>query len=145
MGGIQGVLWSGCCSGCTMCGFLQQFTCSGWLVWELVSGVITFLKWNCFFIAWVSRAVNFWIRWCAGVQDVERNLKLNWHTSIFCVDSWQEERICMTLLIKFVFIILWIWRFVFLKYLVGNNYGSGLLNLDLEFATWCHRRIGSFW
>ena len=30
MGGIQGVVWSGCCRGCTMCRFLQEVTWSGW-------------------------------------------------------------------------------------------------------------------
>lgn len=30
----------------------------------------SFLKWTYFFMVWVKEAVDFWIRSCAGVEDV---------------------------------------------------------------------------
>ena len=46
-----------------------------------------FLKWNCFFIVWVRRIVDFRMRWCVEAWGVGTKLRPKERTSVSVGDS----------------------------------------------------------
>ena len=80
----------------------------GW--WSLVQGVFKwglqcvwclvvrgwFLKWNCFFIVWVRRLVDFRTRWCVEAGGVGTKLRPRASTSVSVGDSWWEKTFLMS-------------------------------------------------
>ena len=70
-------------------------------VWCLVARG-WFLKWNCFFIVWVRRLVDFRTRWCVEAGGVGTKLRPKASTSVSVEDSWWEKTFLMSFFLKFV-------------------------------------------
>lgn len=67
-----------------------------------------------------------------GIESFEKTLNPKKGTSNSHNDVWLEERLCMALLLSFVFSIWESCRFIFQKGLVAEKTGKSLLNLNLE-------------
>ena len=93
-----------------------------------------FLKWNCFFIVWVRRLVDFRTRWCVEAGGVATKLRPKASASVLVRNSWWEERFLMALFLKFVWSSWRIRGLVFLKFLVACVYGRSFLNEGKEYC-----------
>ena len=90
--------------------------CEGRGCWDKVE--TWFLKWNCFFIVWVRRLVDFKTTWCLKARGVGTKLRPKPSTSVSIGDSWWEDMFLMALILKFVWSSWRIRCLVFLKFFV---------------------------
>ena len=51
-----------------------------------------FLKWNCFFIAWITRVAKFWMMCCVEAEGVGITLISKASTSVWIGDGWYKGK-----------------------------------------------------